>query len=159
MTTYYKAQDRSRAVDIKEDDISQSKNEEYCSLQTDIKEVIERKDRVKEQTSNLGIEYLKSAEQCNEDYLSNVDTKKERQIESMGQNRNDDFDEIEIYYDTKGKPQVDLEKEMDVSDEDNINSAESTEQQNKRHVRKSGIINGRSSESIYEDEKDDFSKD
>ena len=48
---------------------------------------------------------------------------------------------------------------MDDSNEDNANSTESTEQQNKKHVRKLGIIDVRSSESIYEDEKDDFSKD
>ena len=45
--TYYNAQDKSRAVAIKEDDINHSKSEEYCGLQTDIKEVIERKDRIK----------------------------------------------------------------------------------------------------------------
>ena len=145
--TYHKAQDKSRAVDIKENDINQSESEEYCWLQTDIKEVIEREDKVKEQTSNLRIENLESAEQCNEGYLSILETKKERQIESMERNRDDNFNETEIYYDTRGELQVDFEKEMDDSNEDNVNSTESTEQQNKRHVRKLGIINERSSES------------
>ena len=48
---------------------------------------------------------------------------------------------------------------MNDSNEDDIISAKSIKQQNKRHVRKLGIINGRSSESIYGDERDNFVKD
>ena len=50
------------------------------------------------------------------------------------------------------------EKEMYDSNEDDIISVKSIKQQNKRHVRKLRIINGRSSESMYRDERDNFSK-
>ena len=141
MEDYYIAQDESKAVAIKENGINHSENEKYYGSQANIKKVIERKGRVREQTPKLRIEVLESAEQCNEGYLSNIKPKKEKTIESMEQNRDDDFDEIEFYYDTQGEPHIDSEKEMNDSNEDDIISAKSIKQQNKRHVRKLGIIN------------------
>ena len=141
MEDYYIAQDESKAGAIKENGTNHSENEKYYGSQANIKKVIERKGRVREQTPKLRIEVLESAEQCNEGYLSNIKPKKEKTIESVEQNRDDDFDEIEFYYDTQGEPHIDSEKEMNDSDEEDIISAKSIKQQYKRHVRKLRIIN------------------
>ena len=53
-------------------------------------------------------------------YLSNIKPKKEKTIKSVEQNRDDDFDEIEIYYDTQDEHHIDSEKEMNDSNEDDI---------------------------------------
>ena len=102
--------------------------------------VIDSKD-LSEGRVSLPIDLWIPAEQCNEGYLSNIKPKKEKMIESVEQNRDDDFDEIEFYYDTQGEPHIDSEKEMYDSNEDDIISVKSIKQQNKRHVRKLGIIN------------------
>ena len=158
MEDYYIAQDESKAVAIKENGINHSENEKYYGSKANIKKVIERKGRVREQKPKLRIEVLESAEQCNEGYLRNTKPKKEKMTESAEQSRDDDFNEIGIYY-TQGEPHIDSEKEINDSDEDDIILAKSIKQQNKRHVRKVRIINGRYSEFTYGDERDDFGKD
>ena len=66
MEDYYIAQDESKAVAIKENGINHSENEKYYGSQANIKKVIKRKGRVREQTPKLRIEVLESAEQCKE---------------------------------------------------------------------------------------------
>ena len=54
---------------MKKDDISHSEIGNYCESQPDIREVIGRKGRVREQVPNVRIEFFKSTDQCKKDYL------------------------------------------------------------------------------------------
>ena len=155
---YYIAKDESKEVAIRENDTNQIENEEYYSSQADIKEVIEKKGRVRERTSRLRIEVFESVEQCNQNYHSDIKPRKEKPSESIEQNRDNAFNKIDIYHNTQGKPHIESEKEINDSDEDDINLAKAIKQQNEKHVRKVRVSNGRSSESIYRDEGDYFSK-
>ena len=74
------------------------------------------------------------------------------------QTRDDDFDDIEIHHNAQGEPHIDSGKEINDSDKDDVNLVKAIEKQNKGHVRKLRMSNGRYSESMYENERDDSVK-
>ena len=94
----------------------------------------------------MRIEFFESTDECEKDYLSKVKPTGERLFESVEQNRDDSFSEVEIYYDAQDKPHEDLEQEMIDPSEDNVDLVESTEQRDDEYFRKLGIIEERSSE-------------
>lgn len=114
---------------------------------------------VKEQVPNVRIEFLESTEQCKKDYLSKVKTMGERLFESVEQNRDDSFSEVEIYYDATDKPHGDSEKEISTSIEDKEESVESVELLNEGCVRKVRIRKERSSKARYKEMMNDFCRD
>ena len=81
--TYYNALNEINAVIIRKRDTSHSKEEIYCNSQTEFKEVIERKGRVKEQVPDVRLEFFESAKQSKKDYLSKMG----ELVESVEQNR------------------------------------------------------------------------
>ena len=71
MEDYYITLDESKAVAAEENGINHSKNEKYYGSQANIKKVVEKKGRMREQNPKLGMGVLEPAEQCNKVYLSN----------------------------------------------------------------------------------------
>ena len=108
---YYIIEDESKEGAIRENDINQIENEEYYSTQADIKKVIEKEGKIREQTSRLGIEVFESEEQCNGSYLSSIEPRKEKPSVPIVQSKDNAFN-----------------KQMNDSDEDDINLAKAIEQ-------------------------------
>ena len=150
---YYDAQDEIKAVTKKKGDTGLSKEENYCNLQPDFKEVIERERRIKRQIPNVEFKFCEAAKQYKNACLNKVIG------ESVEQNRGDSFSEVEIYYDATDKPHGDSEKEISTSIEDKEESVESVELLNEGCVRKVRMRKERSSKARYKEMMNDFCRD
>ena len=150
---YYDAQDEIKAVTKKKGDTGLSKEENYCNLQPDFKEVIERERRIKRQIPNVEFKFCEAAKQYKNACLNKVIG------ESVEQNRDDSFSGVEIYYNATDKPHGDSEKEISNSIEDKEESLEPIEQLNEGCFRKLGMRKGRLSKAIDKGKRYDLSRD